>query len=218
VYQYPVRLLSAKNYLIAPIDDFLLPSTVEKLFQMLNLAGGSFIQLRGRKCMPYGGKVTESGFVPSEDIPPWLVSIMDIVYIRFLKPLNFPKPNHALINVYEPGEGIMPHEDGPAYTPYAAILSLGSASVFEFHTKTVPRSRISQIYLPVGSLLLFTGDAYTSALHAFPFNKVDELSPSVVNRQAVQEHPCRLGLSHLVGSNLFRGKRISITMRHVPPS
>lgn len=32
--------------------------------------------------------------------------------------------NHVLVNEYQPGQGIMAHQDGPLYTPAVAILSL----------------------------------------------------------------------------------------------
>lgn len=37
------------------------------------------------------------------------------------------KPNHCLVNEYEPGRGIMPHEDGGAYADVVATVSLGGA-------------------------------------------------------------------------------------------
>lgn len=46
-----------------------------------------------------------------------------------------PPPNHALVNRYRSGEGILPHEDGPVYHPAAAIVSLGSWAVLRFYSK-----------------------------------------------------------------------------------
>ncbi|KAG8633614.1 hypothetical protein MANES_18G121700v8 [Manihot esculenta] len=46
--------------------------------------------------------------------------------------------NHVLINEYLPDQGIMPHQDGPAYFPVVAILSLGSPVVMDF----IPHSRL----------------------------------------------------------------------------
>ncbi|EGD76974.1 Alkbh6 protein [Salpingoeca rosetta] len=43
--------------------------------------------------------------------------------------------NHVLINEYEPGQGIMPHEDGPLYVPTIATISLGSHTVLNFYDK-----------------------------------------------------------------------------------
>ncbi|EUC34052.1 hypothetical protein COCCADRAFT_94499 [Bipolaris zeicola 26-R-13] len=36
------------------------------------------------------------------------------------------QPNHVLVNEYKPGQGIMPHEDGDAYAPVVATVSLGA--------------------------------------------------------------------------------------------
>ncbi len=43
--------------------------------------------------------------------------------------------NHVLVNAYLPGEGIMPHEDGPLYHPAVCILSLGSPAILRFWRK-----------------------------------------------------------------------------------
>ncbi|XP_039829353.1 alpha-ketoglutarate-dependent dioxygenase alkB homolog 6-like isoform X2 [Panicum virgatum] len=40
--------------------------------------------------------------------------------------------NHVLINEYHPNQGIMPHQDGPAYYPVVAIISLASPVVIDF--------------------------------------------------------------------------------------
>jgi alkylated DNA repair protein alkB family protein 6 len=41
-------------------------------------------------------------------------------------------PNHALINEYHAGQGIMAHTDGPRYYPQVCVLSLGSPTMFQF--------------------------------------------------------------------------------------
>ncbi|RZC83328.1 hypothetical protein C5167_046116 [Papaver somniferum] len=56
----------------------------------------------------------------------------------------FPSPiNHVLINEYLPDQGIMPHQDGPAYFPVVAIISLGSPAVMNFtpHSRLMESSR-----------------------------------------------------------------------------
>ncbi|KAH9466653.1 hypothetical protein MJO29_000516 [Puccinia striiformis f. sp. tritici] len=42
-------------------------------------------------------------------------------------------PNHCLVNEYNPGDGILPHLDGPAYFPTVATISLESDTVYDFH-------------------------------------------------------------------------------------
>jgi alkylated DNA repair protein alkB family protein 6 len=213
---------SARNHRGAPVeisgvfvcDDYLNKYGSESILKWFQASRESFVRLRGRVCLPLGGRVTISGLVPRDDIPAWLSSIMDHVHETILKPLNLPRPNHALVNAYEPGEGIMAHEDGPAYTPYATVLSVGSSCVFDFLSKT--REKAAQIYLPVGSLLLFTDDAYKHYMHEVRSEKFDSLCPDVLNTENID--PARLGDSVIRSADnvLVRGFRVSITMRHVP--
>eukprot|EP00897_Mesotaenium_endlicherianum_P009546 jgi/Mesen1/861/ME000114S10941 len=74
-------------------------------------------------------------------VPPWLNAITE----RLTRDIGlFPKPiNHVLVNEYKPGQGIMPHQDGPLYHPVVAILSLGSSAVMHFtpHPRLMSSSR-----------------------------------------------------------------------------
>jgi alkylated DNA repair protein alkB family protein 6 len=197
-------------------NNFLTLSDSLKLSFHLSQKSFDYTQLRGRRCLPLGGRVTSSGLIPKNDIPAWLHKIFDRIDDMFLRPGGLPKPNHALINVYEPGEGIMAHEDGPAYTRFATILSLSSGCVFDFVSKDTDRREIARVYLPVGSLLFFTDEAYTDVFHEFKSSRFDVLSPTVLNAENLD--PERLGESSIRQSDgvLVRGRRISITMRHVP--
>ncbi|KAL9262883.1 Alkylated DNA repair protein ALKBH6-like protein [Drosera capensis] len=81
-----------------------------------------------------GGVVHEKGLL-GQKLPPWLTKITQRIFVGSK---IFPsEPNHVLINEYLPDQGIMPHQDGPAYFPAAAILSLGSPAVMDFtpHSK-----------------------------------------------------------------------------------
>ncbi|KAK4536302.1 hypothetical protein CDCA_CDCA08G2327 [Cyanidium caldarium] len=77
------------------------------------------------------------------------------------------RANHVLVNEYRPGQGIMPHEDGPAYEPEAAIVSLLSAIDLDWYDKRIEsRHRpVYSAYLLPRSLLLISGAAYTDYLH-----------------------------------------------------
>jgi alkylated DNA repair protein alkB family protein 6 len=196
-------------------NNFLPLVTCDKIYRFLQKNEADFVQLRGRRCRPFGGQVTENGLVKTDDIPSWLKQLMNAVHTHILVDRNLPAPNHALINVYEAGDGIMAHEDGPAYTPYATVLSLGSGSVFNFVAKDPRRSIVERVYLPVGSVFLFCEDAYMKVLHEFASNKTDDLV-GVKNLEELD--PTRLGFSKLSEDeiSLRRGKRVSITMRHVP--
>ncbi|CAK7323456.1 unnamed protein product [Dovyalis caffra] len=91
--------------------------------------------LKNRKLQNWGGVVHEKGLLP-QDLPPWLTKITQ----RISEESGlFPSAiNHVLINEYLPDQGIMPHQDGPAYFPVVAILSLGSPVVMDF----TPHSRL----------------------------------------------------------------------------
>lgn len=107
-------------------------------------------------------------------------------------------PNHVLINEYRPGEGIMPHEDGGAYAPVVATISLGGALCLDVVHKpiecgqddatvevatgevaagegakqkyTIP----ARILQEPCSLLVTTGAAYRDYMHGIASIKVDE--------------------------------------------
>ncbi|KAL5783780.1 hypothetical protein ACOSP7_008809 [Xanthoceras sorbifolium] len=106
--------------------------------QLLNNIYGSPVSkwksLKNRRLQNWGGVVHEKGLLP-QDLPPWLTKITQRIYEKSgLFPLAI---NHVLINEYLPNQGIMPHQDGPAYFPVVAILSLGSPVVMDFtpHSK-----------------------------------------------------------------------------------
>ena len=197
-------------------DNFIDDNVATELFKAIEAMSQSFVRLRGRKCLCLGGSVTCAGLVEQDNIPDWLSGLMRSVGKFFPAEMgSLPSPNHALINVYEPGEGIMAHEDGPAYSPYAAILSLGSSTVFDFVPKTECDSRRARVYLPVGSLLLFTGEAYKDMLHEVQVARHDYIREGVcLNGERIEG----CGFSSYSNGILTRGKRISITMRHVEVS
>ncbi|XWS57168.1 hypothetical protein CRYUN_Cryun09bG0150100 [Craigia yunnanensis] len=96
--------------------------------------------LKNRRLQNWGGVVHEKGLF-SQDLPPWLAKITERICEESRL---FPSAiNHVLINEYLPNQGIMPHQDGPAYYPVVAILSLGSPVVMDF----TPHSRLKSCTL-----------------------------------------------------------------------
>lgn len=79
----------------------------------------------------------------------------------------------------------MPHEDGGAYHPVVATVSLGASIVLDIFPKTengerdkIPRWRILQ---ERRSLLVTTGAAYADVLHGIAEVEVDEdLGPETI--------------------------------------
>lgn len=122
-------------------------------------------------------------------------------------------PNHVLINEYQPGEGIMPHTDGPAYDNRTATISLGGSDVIfklwprdQKHddSELVREASIQQDEIPIpslevilhghGSLVLFSDDAYSNHCH--------EISEGVLEERTSSG-----------GTLVERGYRVSLTFR-----
>ena len=87
-------------------------------------------------------------------------------------------PNHVLINEYTPGQGIMPHEDGPAYYPCTATVSLGASMVLDIYEKNEKGEREAKptwrILQEPRSLLVTSGAMYKDTLHGIDGAIVDE--------------------------------------------
>ncbi|CAK9020247.1 Alpha-ketoglutarate-dependent dioxygenase alkB homolog 6 (Alkylated DNA repair protein alkB homolog 6), partial [Durusdinium trenchii] len=153
-------------------------------------------------------------FVP-EVLPSWLDALCAAVSHAAKKS---PRANHVLVNHYQPGQGILPHTDGPAYSPWAAVLSLGSAAVFEFwrdHAHAASgEASVLAVLLPPRSLLVFSEDAYCHHLHGLADRPCDPLA-QIANRHLLGvEGPS--WHRQLEGEVLQRGERYSLTIRHVP--
>ena len=78
-----------------------------------------------------------------------------------------------LVNEYLPGEGIFPHEDGAAYHPIVATVSLGAPIVFDVYAKEEKQQKW-RILQERRSLLVTTGDVYEGCMHGIEAVEVDE--------------------------------------------
>ena len=166
--------------------------------------------LKNRKLQMYGGTPSEKGMI-LEKMPSWLTDLIDEMSAIVDKmgverynnsdstvPTKFIKPNHALINDYEPGQGIMPHKDGPLYNPVILTLSLGSAEFEHFkhdEDKTCRKTVLN-------SLIVIFGDMYKRFLH--------HIEEGVINEQ------CESGLNFNEKIEIEKKRRVSLTLRYVP--
>lgn len=123
---------------------------------------------------------------------------------------TFLPPNHVLVNSYSPGEGIMPHEDGPLYYPAAAIVSLGSWAVLRFYAKRgggeegqseggegggeekgkqrdEKKKSVFSVALAPRSLVVFGGEAYRRMLHGIEAVEEERLDGGVLNNRDEEE-------------------------------
>lgn len=167
--------------------------------------------------------------VSSTPLPDWLVKpVVERIHGLGLFSDAPHGINHCLINEYLPGQGIMPHEDGAAYHPVVATVSLCGTLVLDVTEKkrqkceggddddddddeTWPTSwRIVQ---EPRSLLVTTGQAYTQTLHG-----IAEVSEDVgLNGDTVANWNL-LGNPTIIeanGGKNLRSTRISLTYRDV---
>ncbi|KAJ7271121.1 hypothetical protein C8J57DRAFT_298247 [Mycena rebaudengoi] len=94
-------------------------------------------QLSNRRLQLWGGELTSKNVLVAQAMPPCVSTYPDIIS-RLRTTGAFTSsphgaPNHIILNEYLPGQGILPHEDGPCYFPVVATLSLGSHSVFHYY-------------------------------------------------------------------------------------
>ncbi|KAK1412011.1 hypothetical protein QVD17_32932 [Tagetes erecta] len=190
--------------------------------------------LKNRRLQNWGGIVHEKGLLP-QDLPPWLTKITG--KIRDETSLFPSAINHVLINEYLPNQGIMPHQDGPAYFPVVAILSLGSPVVMDFTPhfslsgdtsniedkdsiegadhENLPNYPSFSVALMPGSLLIFKDTAYSDYLHGINDCEVQQYD-AAVNAAEVLRHQS-LSKPHDEDSKTIHRstKRVSLTCRVV---
>ncbi|XP_053124703.1 alpha-ketoglutarate-dependent dioxygenase alkB homolog 6 [Hemicordylus capensis] len=177
-------------------------------------------QLSGRRLQNWGGLPHPKGMV-LENLPPWLQACADKV--SSLGVFGGKPANHVLVNEYRPGEGIMPHEDGPLYFPTVTTISLGSHTLLDFYhpvsrgqhmegeqgpdPQTEEQRHFLSLLLKPRSLLVLRQDMYVHYLHGIRLVAEDTVTEKVVNAG---------GSSSAVGDTLSRGTRVSLTIRLVP--
>lgn len=227
-YRVEPGLWYVPNYISSELE-------ADLIGEILGQPASTWVSLRGRRLQNWGGIVTSAGLYDPSPLPTWL----SVFSQRLLAEGLFPSaPNHALINDYLPGEGIMPHTDGPAYYPKVAIVSLGADTAFQFWTM----GRIPNVTLRAEprSLLVFSDMYYTDLLHGIEAKGEDiwladdcgkvyteanglisearnvPFANSTVSTQTEHLCPNCLGNLSQIGANI-RGRRISMTIRVVPP-
>jgi alkylated DNA repair dioxygenase AlkB len=134
-------------------------------------------------------------------LPGWLRGLADKVtgFVESNEDFESVEPlqpfDQAIINEYEPGQGISAHVDcEPCFGPVVATLSLGSAVEMQFeHIRTGVRK---PVHLGQRSLAVLTGETRSEWNH------------SISNRQSDPPLNGR-------GQRVQRGRRVSITFRTV---
>lgn len=94
--------------------------------------------LQNRRLQEWGGQVlSKNNTLMPQPMPDFFTSYPDLIS-RLRRTGAFEgskhgEPNHCLVNEYLAGQGIMPHEDGPAYYPAVATISLGSHTLLDIY-------------------------------------------------------------------------------------
>ncbi|XP_042393279.1 alpha-ketoglutarate-dependent dioxygenase alkB homolog 6-like isoform X1 [Zingiber officinale] len=236
------------------IPDFIYQSEQSQLLHDIYEAPASrWKSLKNRRLQNWGGVVHEKGLLPQPSIPGCVARVhcLHLVPSWLTKTTQricqktglFPSAiNHVLINEYLPDQGIMPHQDGPAYFPVVAILSLESPITIEFtpHPRSkdkdlsVSETAIGQqdspsinsdehdsfsILLMPRSLLIFKDHAYTDYLHGIQDSVSLNLDKVVNTAQVMELKETELlhGDVNMSQSIMFRrtSKRVSLTCRLV---
>ncbi|TKY86077.1 hypothetical protein EX895_004902 [Sporisorium graminicola] len=94
--------------------------------------------LQNRRLQEWGGQMlAKNNTLMPQPMPDFFTTYPDLI-TRLRKTGAFDEskhgePNHCLVNEYLAGQGIMPHEDGPAYFPAVATISLGSHTLLDVY-------------------------------------------------------------------------------------
>ncbi|KAL1274996.1 hypothetical protein QQF64_027810 [Cirrhinus molitorella] len=197
------------------VPNFITEAEEEYLLQQVYRAPKpKWTQLSGRRLQNWGGLPNLKGML-AEKLPDWLLQYTE--KISALGAFAGKTANHVLVNEYKPGEGIMPHEDGPLYHPTVTTISLGSHTLLDFYKPVcqtqseIPQTEASRYMLSLlvqqRSLLILQDDMYKIYLHGIHGVCEDILSERVVNLSSTGAQ---------VGDTLPRSTRVSLTIRHVP--
>ncbi|KAL1961348.1 hypothetical protein VTO42DRAFT_76 [Malbranchea cinnamomea] len=204
------------------IPDFITPEEEERLLRKINSAPvPRWTQLSRRRLQTWPSALTKTNTLLAAPLPEWLVSpiIPRFDRLRIFSSSPHKAPNHVLINEYMPGEGIMPHEDGAAYHPIVATVSLGAPIVLDIYDKrkednessTATREPRYRILQEPRSLLVTTEKMYTDYLHGIAEKLKDEnLNCNTICNWKLLGNPDRFEVG-----GYERSTRTSLTYRDV---
>ncbi|XP_071453489.1 alpha-ketoglutarate-dependent dioxygenase alkB homolog 6 [Hetaerina americana] len=190
-----ISSVNLSEYLVeeTPATVYYIPNFVsikeeEQILEMVyRVPKPKWTQLSNRRLQNWGGIPHPNGMLV-EIIPEWLSFYLDKVWTLGVFE-EMCRPNHVLINEYLPGQGIMPHFDGPLFYPTITTLSLGSHTVLDFY---IPRledsgepqdskmSKLLSLLVEPRSLLILKDDMYSKYLHGIEETDVDMLIPSTI--------------------------------------
>ncbi|XP_058821445.1 alpha-ketoglutarate-dependent dioxygenase alkB homolog 6 [Topomyia yanbarensis] len=199
------------------IPDFITPEEESIILSMVAKAPKPrWTQLSNRRLINYGGVPHPKGMIV-EEIPAWLQKHVDKVNQLTKVFEDGRKANHVLVNEYLPGQGIMPHVDGPLFYPTITTISCGSHTVLEFQEphdreNSHPEKllRIIKLWIEPRSLLILKDDMYHQYLHSISEITEDEIDQDFANLSVLKRGSSIVQME----DKQIRGTRISLTIRH----
>ena len=123
-------------------------------------------------------------------LPDWIEEVADRLYAE--TGLFDRVPDQAIINEYEPGQGIALHVDRDCFGPAVATVSLGDDWEMKLRPVGGERKDDRRLMLARGSALVMTGEARFRWLHGIDRRKTED------------------------GGKRRRQRRLSLTFRTVP--
>ncbi|KAJ3881435.1 hypothetical protein F5051DRAFT_397246, partial [Lentinula edodes] len=155
--------------------------------------------LANRRLQIWGGQLTGKNVLLSQPLPPFVEVYPNIVNrlqsTGVFRASTHGAPNHIIVNEYLPGQGIMPHQDGPAYHPVVATISLGTHTAFHYYKYTtgnqgqnateptcedveriIDPTPVMSVLLEPRSVVITSGSLYTSRLHGIGNQIVDHFT------------------------------------------
>ncbi|KAG1725782.1 uncharacterized protein EDB91DRAFT_1167193 [Suillus paluster] len=217
-----------EQYLLRKIED-----SPKQKWKMLN----------NRRLQLWGGEVLQKNILFRQDFPVFLNDFPNVLgRLRSLGAFNQSThrgPNHVILNEYHPGQGIMPHEDGPSYHPVVATISLGSHATFHYYRykdhdslnvdsrsigHSVNPAPVLSLFLEPRSVVVTTGELYTMHLHGIDEVEADMfvgdgflLLPDGSHSRIVNRHMLHKTAAEIVesGGTIGRSTRYSLTCRDV---
>ncbi|KAF2824675.1 hypothetical protein CC86DRAFT_45815 [Ophiobolus disseminans] len=199
------------------IPDFI--SAEEEASILQKIPSNRWTHLTHRRLQAHPSTLTKSNTLLAAPLPTYLTSsiLPRFNALSIFDDTPHQAPNHVLINEYKPGEGIMPHEDGLAYAPVVATVSLGGSMVLDISAKADGHQENfelpARIFQEPRSLLITTGSAYCDLMHGIAAVEVDEDlgAGSVANWGLLGD---KEGIEGMSGRSV-RATRVSLTFRDV---
>uniref|UniRef100_R4G890 Putative alkb n=2 Tax=Rhodnius prolixus TaxID=13249 RepID=R4G890_RHOPR len=205
ISQAPPKILYIPDFITEFEEDYIIN-------KVNNAPKPKWTQLRNRRLQNWGGSPQPNGMIV-EAIPQWLQVFINKVNDLKLYDEGNLKANHVLINEYLPGQGIMPHVDGPLFYPAILTITCGSHTILNFQKQmkddeeaALAEANSVSFLLERRSMVAVMGSMYTDYFHSIEEKVEDKLDHSVSNINKTKFN---------IGDVLKRDTRISLTIRHV---